>query len=286
VDYSAGNGVVVNGTNDTIQNCLIEDVAYAESASAGIMVYGAGNAAVTRNTIAYVGSAGISASAWGHSITYNNIHDHGIFGLDIGAGIYAYTATGSSPNSVIAHNIVHDTQSTRERASAIHVAGGGYGQPGSGLYFDLRASAWTVAYNVVYREQYADVLLVGGSSQDGVHNDLLYHNTLADADQTVYSINASYPSADMSMSGTSVQNNILMGPVSGNLRDATVSNNLTYPTDPRFVDGYHLQSTSPAIDQGIVIPGINDGYVGAAPDEGAYEYGGTDWTAGCGFSGC
>ena len=36
----------------------------------------------------------------------------------------------------------------------------------------------------------------------------------------------------------------------------------------------------PSIDAGVPIAGINDGFVGSAPDLGAYEYGGTDWTAG------
>ena len=38
--------------------------------------------------------------------------------------------------------------------------------------------------------------------------------------------------------------------------------------------------SSPSIDAVVPISGINDGFVGSAPDLGAYEYGGTDWTAG------
>jgi len=45
--------------------------------------------------------------------------------------------------------------------------------------------------------------------------------------------------------------------------------------DPLFVDSananYRLQSLSSAIDQGQVIPGINDGFQGIAPDLGAFE---------------
>jgi len=41
---------------------------------------------------------------------------------------------------------------------------------------------------------------------------------------------------------------------------------------------YTLDSTSDLIDAGIVIPGINDGYVGAAPDVGAFEYQGYGFT--------
>ncbi|HHT9147035.1 MAG TPA: carbohydrate binding domain-containing protein, partial [Candidatus Wunengus sp. YC61] len=58
--------------------------------------------------------------------------------------------------------------------------------------------------------------------------------------------------------------------------------------DPLFADAanqdFHLQSTSTAKDAGAIIEGITDGYAGSAPDIGAYEYGGTNWTAGHNFS--
>jgi hypothetical protein len=45
--------------------------------------------------------------------------------------------------------------------------------------------------------------------------------------------------------------------------------------DPRFMDtvayDLRLRSGSPAIDAGIVIPGVTDGFTGAAPDLGAFE---------------
>jgi parallel beta-helix repeat protein len=46
--------------------------------------------------------------------------------------------------------------------------------------------------------------------------------------------------------------------------------------DPRFANAgggdYSLDGSSLLIDGGVVIPGINDGYAGAGPDIGAYEY--------------
>lgn len=42
--------------------------------------------------------------------------------------------------------------------------------------------------------------------------------------------------------------------------------------NPRMTPGYHLKGNSPAIDKGVRIPGINDGWLGMNPDIGAYEY--------------
>src|SRR6476620_6572362 len=56
----------------------------------------------------------------------------------------------------------------------------------------------------------------------------------------------------------------------------TSSPGFTNPTN----NDYTLQSTSPAKDYGVAVPGITDGFVGTAPDAGAYEYGGSNWVPG------
>lgn len=52
--------------------------------------------------------------------------------------------------------------------------------------------------------------------------------------------------------------------------------------DPGFVDpgtgDYSLDPDSDLVDSGVLIPGINDDYVGAAPDIGAFEYPGYGFT--------
>ena len=59
----------------------------------------------------------------------------------------------------------------------------------------------------------------------------------------------------------------------------------------KLVDVAHFdfrpQPSSPLVDKGVVWPPLTDGFVGAAPDIGAYEYGGERWLAGCqGLPGC
>ncbi len=45
---------------------------------------------------------------------------------------------------------------------------------------------------------------------------------------------------------------------------------------------FQLKPGAAAIDAGVVIPGFTDGYLGSAPDLGAYESGGLAWAAGVG----
>jgi hypothetical protein len=69
------------------------------------------------------------------------------------------------------------------------------------------------------------------------------------------------------------------------------------PTDPRMANNmvtldikpllqdpdnfdFRPKAGSPLIDAGKVIPGITDGFVGKAPDIGAYEFGGPLWKPG------
>src|SRR5690606_6958033 len=54
--------------------------------------------------------------------------------------------------------------------------------------------------------------------------------------------------------------------------------------DPKLVDparcDFRPAADSPLVDAGVEIPGITDGYHGAAPDIGAYEFGGELWIPG------
>jgi hypothetical protein len=68
----------------------------------------------------------------------------------------------------------------------------------------------------------------------------------------------------------------------------SASNNLFLANSPQTQlanwtnNNFSLLSNAPAINAGVVIPGFTDGYVGSAPDLGAYEFGNPAWTAGAG----
>src|SRR5204862_58939 len=65
---------------------------------------------------------------------------------------------------------------------------------------------------------------------------------------------------------------------------ARQSNNITAGTEAMFVNpsgnDYQLKDGSPAIDAGVVLAPYTDGYAGARPDAGAFEFGRPQWAGG------
>jgi hypothetical protein len=68
----------------------------------------------------------------------------------------------------------------------------------------------------------------------------------------------------------------------------SASNNLFLAASPQTQlvnwtnEDFCLKPGAPAINAGVIIPGFTDGYIGSAPDLGAYEFGGLAWNAGVG----
>src|SRR3989339_861358 len=81
------------------------------------------------------------------------------------------------------------------------------------------------------------------------------------ADNSYFTNNDTYNTSNGSVNGWTVSNNITGDP------SLTGSGNVPDPY-------YRLKAGSPCIDKGAVIAGITDGYSGAAPDIGRYEFGG------------
>ena len=133
----------------------------------------------------------------------------------------------------------------------------------SGIYFDNGTSGGLIHHNVVDAAGNTNVKRViklsGGS-------DFKVYNNSATGGSTT-TINAGKDCV--------VLNNLVTGVIKGG---DTVSNNLmAVVAAQNFVDAgagdFRLIEASPAINAGVVIPGITDGYVGDAPDIGAYEFG-------------
>lgn len=305
LQLSSGNGVNLKGSGQTLTNNLIHDVSYGGTYTAAVTIeVGSSNLSIINNTLYNIGRDAINmdTNAYPNAgyknlrIAYNNIYGYAKIAFDLG-GIYVCCDT-SLAGSRIDHNRIHDPANT-----------------GNGIHFDNGTYDVSVDHNVIWGLKGDGNVNHGGNGINfGGHtnrppagSNLPYlrgsieNNTIVSGkNDTIFN----YFATSSYVANTTVENNILDGyhpsgqdygyisggkPVEKTNLVTTYSDNGT-GTNPLYVNpsggDYSLQTGSPAINAGTVIPGITNGYVGSAPDIGAYESGATRWLAGCTFIGC
>lgn len=258
IGWSAGNGVMLSGTGLVVSNCIIHDVDCAAN-NPGAIFANNGGLLIARNTLYNSGRSVLLAYTSSSEILYNNVFNAGLQTEDLGC-LYTYGHDGAGTE--IAYNIFHHS----------HPIYGG--KSGVCLYLDNSSRYYVAHHNVCYGASRAFTSNLPGT------NESIYNNTLLGDS---YSLRGS--GTPPNATGTQIENNIFRNSTNTyNGTNATAVNNMASSTDPLFVDAtdgnFQLQSNSPAIDAGLVLPPYTDGYVGAAPDIGAFEYGATPWTAG------
>ena len=257
IGYSWGSGISLEGTgasNNTIANNVIHDVNWFANGVAGVEIArsGSGNT-VTNNTVYNCGRCGIEhTSAAGATITHNDISRYGFLTKDVG-GTYCWSTDGAG--TTIAYNKIHDCRDT--------------GYNGQGVYMDNNSSNITVHHNLITNVQ-RGICLADTSTNENVYNNTLWNVTT-------------------SMTGNGHTNCSTYNNLSneGTFLGTSTGTNIGTATSADFANtaagNYTLTSTSSAINAGTTISGITEGYVGSAPDVGAFEYGATAWTAGANF---
>ena len=281
IAHSWGNCVSLLGLSNTVYNCEIYDAGWQEWVCATIALNGGGHV-IRQNTLHDTTSSGLIFSckfdmvppAAPFLITSNEIYNIGQATTD-NAGMYCFSTDGNG--SVISFNWVHDNFN-------------GYSTKhgGSGIYLDDYSRNFVVHHNVVWN-------MTNGPSAKGIflnnpkatthppNGHQVYNNTMWNC---LKSINS--PDHDWNGTkgrpywvNTKVYNNILLQ--SETFGAAAVGNNYS-GANAMFVNpagkDFRLTAGSPCVNAGKVIAGITDGYVGSAPDIGAYEYGGINWQPG------
>lgn len=257
--YSSGNLVSIEGTGNKVINNLIHEANYSAADIPAIYLLGA-NHLISHNTVYNAGRHLIFMPTQNSRIQYNNLYNAGKLTKDCGI-LYEFAWDGQG--TVIHHNVIHDNLAKN--------------YSGTGIYLDNGSKGYIVHHNVVWGS-YTAIRLNTPSNFN-----LIYNNT------TSSNGNVGYWGSNFQtdMYGDRVFNNIFT--TAFTLPGTHLEgNNMTSGTNPLFVNpaayNFRLQSASPAINAGVAISGITNDYVGAAPDIGAYEYGGADWTAGHNFS--
>jgi len=252
VANSWGDGISVGGQNNTVTNCLVEDCDWTATDCGVVTTVGVGHL-VSNNTLRKTGrSVVVNRLSNQTDIINNDMYDCGKMTLDLGI-TYSYHSNGGG--SQIAYNWVHDNHSTSSSM---------------GIYLDNFDTAYVVHHNVIW-----NCINAIQTNKPAVDHEI-YNNT------AWYCTNAM---GTWGNTGTTIQNQIVRNNLSNkpwNLGN-TFSNNLV-SANPQFTNAaahdFTLTPSSPAIDYGIDIPNITTGYVGAAPDAGAYEFGAPQWIPG------
>ncbi|MFF2329491.1 MULTISPECIES: carbohydrate-binding protein [unclassified Streptomyces] len=273
IGYSAGTGVLVRGSGNTVTNTYIHDIGWMGSYTPGIEINGSDHT-VTHNTIRRTGRGSIDVS-WqlngvpfhGNRIAYNDLSEAMRTSRD-GSPFYVccnLDATGTS----VDHNIVHDHD----------------GQVG--YYIDNSSGNFLLHHNVAYNTGTRGTFFNGHSGVSLGNRD---HHSSYGPGITGASVRLS---GATDATGTYVSNIVGMTKteISGPGDPAPIErSNLLPPTDPRYADARNgelwLLDDSPAIDAGETVDGVTTGVRGAGPDQGAYEYGDAIWSAGCDLPGC
>ncbi len=265
--WSAGNGVLINGNGHRVFNNTIHDTGYGsvvetESVKSG---YASSEGVIIGwNTIYNSSRAGIQTDPYANNyfiagrIIHNDIHDYGLQTNDVGC---TDTWTSNGGGTEIAYNLCHDGHGLLLKNSYPWVAG---------IYLDDNTSNFVVHHNVVWNTPWALQLKAANSG--------VYNNTF------LGTITSFTPYGADNLPGTTIENNIFVGPITADPVGAVMTKNILPGTDPQFVDAaaynFQLKPTSPAIGAGLAIPPYTNGYSGSAPDIGAYDHTKAPWKAG------
>ncbi|MHB8897167.1 MAG: right-handed parallel beta-helix repeat-containing protein, partial [Thermoguttaceae bacterium] len=255
VTGAAGAAIRLAGSGNRLVNCIIEDANYMGVNCAAVDAGNSENALVEHCSIFRAGRDLIGhGRARGIRILYNDLHHPNLLSNDTGA---TYAWKTEAQGSVIAYNWIHDIVG--------HT---------NGVYLDNFCDGFRVHHNVIWNSR--NIRLNSDAT-----NHLVANNTLCgDLPFGTFC----YHNYTPNMSGTRIVNNLILRRfdpkepsvfVQGE-RGPLLEHNGRGAIDARGVP----DAESAAVDAGVPIPGITDGFAGRAPDLGAYEHGAPYWTAG------
>jgi hypothetical protein len=259
IAFSAGNGVTLNGAGHVVRNNLIHHVDYAANNCSAVVIQGTGHQ-IQHNSLHTSARFNLLATSvynypvvpTSHvDISYNDVHDAMLFSRD-GGQFYV-----SSPPSVVGSRIHHNW---------FHGAHALYPGPAddftlAGVYLDEDAPGWEVDQNVLWNNQFMNVMIHGSTSGATDPNDNAVHdNTIPDAAPTGRVL-----LLDVAFCGsTSVADNLVLVPVQQWGSSCSVANNgRSAPGATEMMSGVRVGCDLAGCGSGPP-PAISDGLVGAS----------------------
>lgn len=211
IAYSAGNGVALLGSNNTVKNNLIHHADYMANNDAGVMLAGTGQEiqnntiyasarfAIFPNTVPYYPLIPESND----DISYNNLYNAMMLSRDGGE---IYVGGDNVTGTEIHLNWLHDTQSLLVGPADT------YALPG--VYIDEDSSGFEVDQNILWNNGAYDILVNGSNNGRTNPNDNNVHNnTIPDVGATA-SIDLGTPGSVITSCGTTqIVDNLVLVPV-------------------------------------------------------------------------
>ncbi|WP_299245683.1 RICIN domain-containing protein [uncultured Aquimarina sp.] len=268
IAFSAATGVRLGGRFNILKNNYIHDFNYLGSYDAPLVARGGNDNKIIGNTIFNGGRDGINFNGNRCEVAYNDVYKSNLIADDCAT----FYTVGGPQNTEIHHNWFHDSASRGSKRKA------------AGIYLDNDAEAFSVHHNVVWNVEWTGVQI----NWNGKDIDI-FNNTLV---KTEGGAMGAWHKEGTAFSNVKVWNNIADVRTEDDPstqedegtfeRDADKQNNVITKFGYTNYDGnkFTLTSGSPAVNAGRIISGITDGFVGAAPDAGAYEFGGENWVPG------
>lgn len=254
--------VSIMGDDVQVVNNHLHDSGYMPSWPAMVQSGCVNRALISHNTMHDSGRAIMGYPGMSGIVEYNDM-SNGMRLTTDGGILYSYMDAG---NSVIRYNKLRDS------AGPV----GHQGASVQGLYLDSEDCNWVVHHNIISN-------VPGSSIQINARNNfcMIFNNTCANVGASGLT---TYASTD-GETGTKIYNNIIGKALTGDMgtwADTDLRNNLFI--DPGFLTGTFQSTNSQVVDQGLTIPGVTDASSGLAPDLGALESGGSDWTSSVGYT--
>jgi hypothetical protein len=289
--FTPVSGLVMNGEYNTLENNLVHDVCWNGSLGyTAISVRGNSDRGrlsptiVKRNTTYNTGSAGISFRGQAYVLEYNYVHHAGLMSHDVAA---IYTSGSSIAGTTVRYNWIHNCSPEIEDGKHI----------GLGFRLDDQGKEISVHHNVVWDIGLDGIVVKGEYNQ--VYNNTIFHTSpefrYANSIRMDTEPEPHKPwRMDEPLFGEQNMHSLVFNNVVGIIRaeykkdtpfihkSNVIHNELSYTpelVDPKNFD-FRPTEGSNLIDAGISMPGLTDSFMGAAPDVGAYEYGGINWIPG------
>ncbi|RME69664.1 MAG: right-handed parallel beta-helix repeat-containing protein, partial [Verrucomicrobia bacterium] len=267
IAYGSGTGIWVEGRGNRILNNRIHDFNTLGNYDAPLALRRPGSHTLVKgNTIFHGGRDGVQFFHKHAEFAYNDVYRSNLIVHDC-APIYT---VGGPFHGEIHHNWFHDVQGRNEKL-----------YKAAGIYLDNSPVGFLVHHNVVWNTQWASLQMNLNADDIQIYNNTFWNGSEVNGWWRPKVGEFPDLKEDTRFGDVKQWNNLGYGDHWDPQTDQR--NNLSLEGDP-FVDfenrDFRPRPGSPAIDAGVVIEGINDDFVGEAPDVGAYEAGAEPWRAG------